>query len=317
MLEWIASVMIAIEPVITPGASLSTIRREFETIETAAARVLGGGAWAAGPIAPAGAFGHAAERAAHGRSSRQALGQRPRRAAAVADGVLLLRRQLGHRAPVVVVGGHEGRVVAEAAVAAGLVGQLALAAALGGQLAVRRPRRPARTRRPRACRRRAAPRAAAWPGSPRRWRPRRRSAPSARPGAPPSAAASMPESSATAGRPVRRAAARALMSALSANVVAGLGRQLDLVGQQRQLVRGEQRLELAHLVRVACGEDEPHGAVRARRSARAAATAACWASRSSLDAARRRARAARRARRATAACARRWPAPRPARRRRS
>ena len=37
--EWIASVMIAIEPVIAPAASLSAIRSEFEAIERPAAPV--------------------------------------------------------------------------------------------------------------------------------------------------------------------------------------------------------------------------------------------------------------------------------------
>ena len=37
--ECIASVRIATEPVIAPAASLSTIRAEFEAIESAAARV--------------------------------------------------------------------------------------------------------------------------------------------------------------------------------------------------------------------------------------------------------------------------------------
>src|SRR5436305_122466 len=46
MLEWTASVMIAIDPVITPAASFSPIRSEFERIETPAARVLPG-PWAA------------------------------------------------------------------------------------------------------------------------------------------------------------------------------------------------------------------------------------------------------------------------------
>src|SRR3954470_20474229 len=54
MLEWIASVMIAIEPVMTPAASLRAISTEFETIDTLAARVLGG-ICAAGPTARLGA----------------------------------------------------------------------------------------------------------------------------------------------------------------------------------------------------------------------------------------------------------------------
>src|SRR3712207_8354509 len=48
------------------------------------------------------------------RSPIQQLQQLPRRPPAVADRVLLRGRQLGHRAAVVVVHGHEGGVVAEA-----------------------------------------------------------------------------------------------------------------------------------------------------------------------------------------------------------
>ena len=54
------------------------------------------------------------------RARGEPLEQRPGRAAAVADGVLLGRRQLGHRAAVGDVVGQEGGVVAEAAVAARL-----------------------------------------------------------------------------------------------------------------------------------------------------------------------------------------------------
>ena len=38
--EWTASVMIAIEPVIAPAASLSAIKSALEAIESAAARLL-------------------------------------------------------------------------------------------------------------------------------------------------------------------------------------------------------------------------------------------------------------------------------------
>ena len=61
MLEWTASVMIAIEPVTMPAAIFRAIRSEFETIETAAARVLGG-TCAAGATARAGASAAAAIR---------------------------------------------------------------------------------------------------------------------------------------------------------------------------------------------------------------------------------------------------------------
>ena len=53
ILEWTASVMIAIDPVMTPAASFRAISTRLETIDTVAARVLGG-ICAAGPIALAG-----------------------------------------------------------------------------------------------------------------------------------------------------------------------------------------------------------------------------------------------------------------------
>src|SRR5271166_7133783 len=61
------------------------------------------------------------------------LPQRPQGAAAMADRILLLVRELGHRQPRRVrraVVWQEGRVVAEAALAAGLGGQAPAAAAL-------------------------------------------------------------------------------------------------------------------------------------------------------------------------------------------
>ena len=102
--EWIASVMIAIEPVIAPAASLSTIRVAFEAIERLAA-----------PLFVLDHRGRLPARA-------QELGERPRRAPAVADRVLLVRLELGHRALVVGAGvdRDERRVVAEAAAAARL-----------------------------------------------------------------------------------------------------------------------------------------------------------------------------------------------------
>jgi hypothetical protein len=70
-LEWIASVMIAIEPVIAPAAILSAIRVAFEMIETVAARAFGG-ACAAGPIAPAAAASRPRGLTARLRSARAA-----------------------------------------------------------------------------------------------------------------------------------------------------------------------------------------------------------------------------------------------------
>ena len=78
------------------------------------------------------------------------------------------------------------------------------------------------------------------------------------PGAPPSAADSIPESSPKATSPVAAAAARALGSALAANVSPVSGGSVDVVGQRGDVVAVEQRGQLAHLVRVAGGEDQPH-----------------------------------------------------------
>ena len=116
----------------------------------------------------------------------------------------------------------------------------------------------ARRRRRPACRRRAAPRAAASRGSPRRWRPRPRSAPTrprARRSARPPRCPSRRRSPGARSPP---AAARALPSAFSANVVPRLGRQLDLVGQRLELVRAHRAPKLAQLVLVAGGDDESH-----------------------------------------------------------
>ena len=101
MLEWTASVMIAIEPVIAPATSFSRISAEFEAIESRAAPALR-------PSTAAGAIGgRATTSRRRGRrgpvlvltpspATRQLAGG----AAAMADRVLLGRRQLGHRAPV-------------------------------------------------------------------------------------------------------------------------------------------------------------------------------------------------------------------------
>ena len=99
--------MIAIEPVIAPATIFSTISVMFETIDRPAALVLLG----------AGRGDHA-HRDPRSRSSQSRNARRG--AAPVADRVLLLGRQLGHRAAVARVVGHEGGVVAEAAVAARL-----------------------------------------------------------------------------------------------------------------------------------------------------------------------------------------------------
>ena len=53
MLEWTASVMIAIEPVIAPAATFSTIRTEFDTTDSRAAPNLVDPSTAAGAISGA------------------------------------------------------------------------------------------------------------------------------------------------------------------------------------------------------------------------------------------------------------------------
>ena len=114
MAECSASVSSATEPVMAPAIALSRISAEFEATESAAAPAFDGS-----PL-----IGVAGARLA------QVAQQRAGRAAAVADRVLLGRRELGHRAPVVAVVGDEDRVVAEAARAARRVGHRPRAAAL-------------------------------------------------------------------------------------------------------------------------------------------------------------------------------------------
>ena len=292
MAECSASVSSATEPVIVAGDALSRMSAEFEATDSAAAPALGRRAHRLAALFAA-------------MSSSVAGG-----AAAVADGVLLGRRELGHRAPVVAVVGDEDRVVAEAARRRG-----AAAASVPVQ-------RPSKTRSSRS-RSTSAMRADVGQRAARRAR----------------SASSLARFSASvaslAGEARRAHAGRAAeRGGLDARVVGerrragrrGRGARLGaarcrrtsspvsggsstVVGQRRDLVRGEQRGELAHLVRVAGGEDEPHRAARGDRRAPAPRAAR----RSPL----RRARAARRGARATAACARRWPGPRRGRRRRS
>ena len=88
MAECRASVSSATEPVTVPAIALSRMSAEFEATESAAAPVLDG----------------CAHRLAGARLA-QVVAQRPRGAAAVADGVLLGRRELGHRAAVVASSG--------------------------------------------------------------------------------------------------------------------------------------------------------------------------------------------------------------------
>src|ERR671915_331755 len=76
----------------------------------------------------------AGERTAHAPfrllGPEQVVAQRSRRPAPVADGVLLLGRELGHRAAVRIVVAHERRVIAEAPAAARLARQNPLAASM-------------------------------------------------------------------------------------------------------------------------------------------------------------------------------------------
>ena len=89
------------------------------------------------------------------------------------------------------------------------------------------------------------------------------------PGAPSSASASIPESSAIAARPRAAAAARALPSAFAANVSPSSGGSVDARRQRLERDAAEHAPELAQLVIVAGGEHEPHA--RAYRTAAACA----------------------------------------------
>ena len=72
----------------------------------------------------------------------------------------------------------------------------------------------------------------------------------------------MPESSANAARPVACAAARALIRALAAYVSPVSSGLSSSVGQRVELDAGQQPFELAQLVVVARGEQEPHGSAQ-------------------------------------------------------
>src|SRR4051794_9712207 len=103
--------MIAIEPVAIPVATFSAIRRLFETTDSIAAPDL---------VRVIASF-----------ANPKVFGERTCGTPPVADGVLLLRWQLGHRPAVLGAGvvGDEDRVVAEAATAARLANGRPLAAA--------------------------------------------------------------------------------------------------------------------------------------------------------------------------------------------
>src|SRR3954471_11553398 len=135
MAECAASVRIATDPVTTPATTFSAISSEFDAIDSPAARVLRRSfvsfrASRSFVISASRSFVIGAPRGRSSSSGLEPVAERARRAPAMADRVLLVRRQLGHRAAVVVVVGHEGRVVAEPAVAARLGRELAAATAL-------------------------------------------------------------------------------------------------------------------------------------------------------------------------------------------
>ena len=286
MAECSASVRIATEPVSTPATILSAISarvRGDRDRRRAAARPGVLRRWPAG----------AAPRA-------QPFEEPSSGVAAVGDRVLLLVGELGHRAPRRLVG-DEDRVVAEAAGAAAAPRRACPRSALR----TRAPRPPAsRTRsRTRSARGRPrAPRGAASGGSRRRSRPRPRSARCGRRDATP---APRPRSRSRRRRPAvrsRRAAARALISALSAYVSpvsSGLSRPSGNGSNARP---GSSRSNSRTLCALRVARITP---------ARLPAPPAALRSRSG------RARAARRGGCARAASAPPWPAPRPARPRRS
>ena len=172
---------------------------------------------------------------ASARPAPRALGepreQRPRRAAAVADGVLLLRRELGHRAAV----GRRRR--------AGTRGRSRSRRRRAARPRASPVQRPSNTRSSAPSTKAIAQTyASALPAgasrSSARFSSSVASSPAKRaertPGAPPSAADSMPESSAIAGAAGRRRGGPRLDERVLRERLAGLGRQRDVVGQRRR-----------------------------------------------------------------------------------
>ena len=230
--EWIASVMIATEPVIRPATTLSRsapCSRRSRPARGSSRR----------------------SAAARGRRAEPLARARPGGAAAVGDRVLLGVGELGHRAAVGHVVGHEHRVVAEAAARRAALGDSAPSQRALEQVLGAVGRRRGRSRRRSAARDAGGRLArAAWRGS--------RASVACSPGV---------ARGAHAGRAAERlgldagvvgdrrrgrsprAAARALISAFSANVSPVLGRQLDAVGQRLEL---DARAAAAR-TRAACG----------------------------------------------------------------
>ena len=281
--------MNASDPVTRPVTSLTATRRTAaaDARQRGALRAARAPAVSFAGAAPGGGSPRPPNSARAGCPAARLLGleqpddQRARGAAAVADRVLLARRQLGHRALVAgVVVRDEGGVVAEAAAAARLVRERALAAAVHDLLAPARldVGERAHVRHPAVAVGGHLARAA-WRGSPRRWRPRRRSGPTRRPGAPPSAAASIPESSAIAGAPggapPRRAPCRA--------------RCRRRWCRSRAAARTSSGSGSSSYGRISSASSRSLCSLRVARTSRtaqpaaAAATASSWAARSSRD----------------------------------
>src|SRR6476661_8287745 len=255
--------MIATDPVITPARIFRTISPLFEKIEKRAALALRWSGWWRGgrmliprPLpGPAGGF---------------PFEESARRPATVADGVLLVRRELGHRAAVIAVGRQERGVVAEAAVAARLVRERPLATLLDHVDATARL----------GVRERADVRDAPIAvvrhlveelGEVLLVR-RVLAGVAGRVDAGPSAERGRGDARVVGDRRTScglRGHAR-LGGGVLGERLAGLRRQLDFVRERYHDVRGEQRLELAQLVRVAGGEHQLHarlplGRARAER----------------------------------------------------
>ena len=297
-----ASVITAIEPGDRPRHELqhdqSGVRGDRERGRARLARRASGSSTPAGPRVM---------RASPSQSQEGARG-----AAAMADRVLLLDGQLGHRAAVVAVGGHERRVVAEAAVAARLVRELTLAALgeharLAARLGVRQRAHVGHAAIAVVGHlvqqlRQVLLVAGALAGVARRPHP----GPAVRARRPRSRSRRRPPAS-----PVARAAALGLHARVLLERLARLRRQLDVVRQRHELVRRR----AARGTRAACARCAWRGRASRRERVRQRPRDRGLRGADLLDPAAPRARAARPARRATAACARRWPAPRRGRRR--
>ena len=231
--EWIASVMIATEPVIRPATTLRPISAVLEKIETAAARERVTVIAPATPRArgPRGRGGRS--RPCRRRTARPSCGRRPVRRRGRTAGRSRSRRR--RAAP-----GRPSRCV---------VPSNRCSAPSGVTWAITQTYFslvPAGASRPSFAR--FSPSVACSPAK-RAVRT---------PGAPFSASDSMPESSAIAVRPVAAAAARALISALSAYVSPVSSGDGSPSGSGSSSTAPQQALELAELMVVAGGQEQPH-----------------------------------------------------------